>query len=152
MAHEFDPGRAGRRIGQKVAPNLVGVGAPAVLIGGHAHVKARQHVLRVERQRTLEGGFAFGGDDAVGGGHKSLAVFGLALSIAAVERNRIAPGSDRIVETAEAHIDRRQHFPGAAVFGIAREVILYLRDHVFDLAGLARRLRPRRQRCARQVR
>ena len=65
--------------------------------------------------------------------------------------DHIAPGPDRVVETADAHIDRRQHFPGAPVFGIAGEVILDLGDHVLDIAGLARRLQPRRQRFARQV-
>ncbi len=152
MANHLNPGRARRGTGQQVAPDLLGVGAPAILIGRHAHVEARHDVLGVLRQRTLESGFGLAGDDAIGGGHHGLAEIGLALGIAAVQADDIAPGPDRIVKTAEAHIDRRQHLPGAAIFGVARDVIFHLRDHIFDLAGLALRLRPARQRGARQIR
>ena len=146
VADHFDPGRIRRRANDEIVPDLLGLGAPAILIGRHAHVEARHNVLLVERQRTVEGGFGLGGDDAIGGGHNGLAVVGLALGVAAVKGDHIAPGSGRIVKTANAHIDRRQHFPGAAIPWIARQVILHLGDQVLDIARIACRLRACRQR------
>ena len=74
----------------------------------------------------------------------------MAFGASAVERKRVAPRLYRIIEAAHAQIDRRNHFPAAALVRILREVRLDLRHHLRDRLPLLRRAR--RQRLAGQRR
>ena len=65
---------------------------------------------------------------------------------------RVAPRLHRILETPEARIDRRDHFPAATVIGIALEMGFDLRNQAVDGLGAASSGKPERQRLIRQRR
>ena len=88
--------------------------------------------MRIAGDRAFEQTLGFGGDYAVRCGRKRLAEIGLARCGRTVERQRFAPGRDRIVEATEPHVDRRKHLPAGTVIGIARKVGLDLTDKCCD--------------------
>src|SRR5581483_12313310 len=80
-----DPGRVTRRAIEHALPDLGRLVAAAILFGGHADIETRFELGRVARQRLVECGLGFRGDNAVRRRDQRLTEIGLTLRRFAVE-------------------------------------------------------------------
>ena len=151
-AHEIRPWRIGRRVVQHGAPFGGGGIAVAVLLVGKTEEIARLRLVRIAGDGALESLLGLIGHDAIGGGDQRLAEIGFARRAVAVERDRLAPRHDRVVEAAEPQIDRRDHLPAGAVIGIARKMRLDLADKARDRLAARRGCRRGEGRLRRNIR
>ena len=131
-AHLAHPMRTGRRIGNKIAPDLGSLVALSILLGGDAEIVAGADCGAVERDRAHERRLGGVGHDAVCFRHQGLAEIGFALGIFAKKLQNFTPGIYGIGVTAELQINRRQDLPAAAIIRISLQVRLDLGHHDFD--------------------
>src|SRR4051794_36687671 len=146
LANELGPGRIRRCARQHGAPNLHGRRRLAVLLGRNAEEIPRLDVPAIELDGARKRLLGLRSDLAVTRRDQSFAEPSLPLRGFAVERKRVAPRFDGIVDAANPQIDRRNHLPAATIVRIASEMALDLRNHPVDrLARVARSERLTRQ-------
>src|SRR4029453_6417765 len=122
VAYDRQPGRVSRRFADHIAPDSGRLRAIAVLLSGHAHVKLCLGWARVERERTLECRLGIRCDDAIGSRSQGFAKIGLPFSIFAVQREELAPGIHRVLETPEPEINGCQNFVAPGVVRIVLQM------------------------------
>ena len=132
--------------------------SPAASFGRPSCSAARPEKYRARkspgsrRERAIERGPGFSGDDAVRRAGQGLAEVGLAHGGRFQQPQRIAPRLHGVVVAAEPHIDRADDLPAAAVLGIAFEMRFHPRDQIGNGPLLRRQFAPRRLGLRRQVR
>ena len=149
LAHHINPSCIGGGARNQRTPNGGGLGTVAILLGREAEEITGRDVLAVERGRPFERRLCLRRHDAVGGEHDRLAERRFARRGPVVEPKRVAPGLDGILETPEPQVHRCDHFPAAAIVGIALEMRLDPGDERFH-GGIARRSQPGREWLIRQ--
>ena len=130
--HSIGPRRAGWRLGDEIAPNLGGLLAPAVLLGGQSQIVAGADSRVVERYRPDKCRLGFSGDNAVGFRGQRLAEIGFTVCVVAEKLQGVAPRRHRIRIAVETHIDRRQNFPATAILRVALQMGLGLGNQIVD--------------------
>ena len=134
------------------APSRGGAGAVAVLLVGETEKIARLGLVRIARHGGFKNVLGLIGHDAVGGGDQGLAEIGIARRGFAVERERLAPRHDRVVEAAEPQIDRSDHLPAVAVIGAFCQMRFDLADQRVDRLVAGRCLDAGEGRLPRNIR
>ncbi len=79
FTNELDPMRARRRRGDEIIPDLSGLLALSILLGGKPQVETGAYDLGVDRHGSFEGGLRLGGDFVVSRSDQRLAKIGLAI-------------------------------------------------------------------------
>ena len=126
------PWRLRRRVAEQSAIDGDRLLQVAVLFGGEAEIEARRRQSGLLGERLVEGGARVGGDDSARRADQRLAVIGASGRVLAVEPQRLLIGLDRVVETSETHVDRRDQRPGRTVVGIGGEALLDMGERRFD--------------------
>src|SRR6202521_5765110 len=118
------PGVAAPAEGRHFAPNAERVVAPTLLHGGEPKEEEPLGVRQVELHCPLEGRARLLVDTAAGHRDQRFAVVGFAVGARPEQAKRFAARIRRLLVAAEACIDRRHHFPAAAVVGVLLEMRL----------------------------
>ena len=118
-AGDFQPWSVWRCIGDQCAPGLRSLIPGALLTERDGEIEPRLGITRPLSQRLLEHrARLFGDDTGCGGGH-GFGERGLQVDIVGFEARSVAPGGDRVLHAAEAHVDGRDDAPAACIVGIA---------------------------------
>ena len=119
LTHHRDPRRAGRNVLQHVAPDRHRL-LPACpsCCSRDAEEEARLEIVPGSASSARSNAaFASAVDHPIRFRHQRLAEIGLAFGACAIEPQRIAPRLHGIFETTDAHVDRADHLPAAAILG-----------------------------------
>ena len=152
VANNLGPLRIFRRFGQQRAPYPGGVFPPTVLLGREALIKTGAHVAGIETDGCVERLLRFRRDSTVIECDECLAQIGLTLRCGFEQAQSVGASFCGIFISSKPHVDRRDHFPSAAVVWILREVRLDPREQGSNGIAIPARLgRPLCNRLSRQI-